>query len=517
MTDSKFVFVVCGGKEHIDTLHFSLEYLKYYSDKEIVILTDSTRNEIPIVHDNVIDVKAPEEYDHHQASIYLKTGVHKFVPAGKAPNCYLDTDVVAVDNECDSVFGNYNSPIAFCSDHCKMPEFSPSAVMDAEPSSRNLFIHKELGKYFKDIEKKKKEINTLNKDFVENRKKWMDNIYKGQLLKVKEYENEFLDISWRFDEKVRLADESRANHKTYLRIKRISDKLFNRIEKIRTFINRSPKIRAPFRLVRFGLKVIRKILLLSADFLLKVNNIEIKPYPHLETYFGEHGFTYSPEGEEWLKNGVSLFQMDRLMLQYLEDNGYSFNEESCLWETKDGKKFADEDFILNLTKKDTGIVWNPNRNAWQDQDGNIFRPSRSDALRGRIKEAFDVNVSHPEWQHWNGGVFLYNEDSTPFLDTWHNWTLEAFDLPAWFTRDQGTLIASVWKHGLENHPVLPLKFNLLADYYHPTMVHKGNLQFDVNEKRKGIKPSLIHIYHHWADKSWDVWQEVTHRYPKMTK
>ena len=30
MTKEAYVFVVCGSKEHIDTLHFSLNYLKSY-------------------------------------------------------------------------------------------------------------------------------------------------------------------------------------------------------------------------------------------------------------------------------------------------------------------------------------------------------------------------------------------------------------------------------------------------------------------------------------------------------
>ena len=41
-----FVFVVCGGAEHIDALHYSLKALKKYSSKRIIILTDSKRNEI---------------------------------------------------------------------------------------------------------------------------------------------------------------------------------------------------------------------------------------------------------------------------------------------------------------------------------------------------------------------------------------------------------------------------------------------------------------------------------------
>ena len=75
MNNRIFVFVVCGKREHIDTLHLSLQYLKKYSKHEIKIITDSSRNEIEILHDQVIDIKTPTQYSHHQASIYLKTGI----------------------------------------------------------------------------------------------------------------------------------------------------------------------------------------------------------------------------------------------------------------------------------------------------------------------------------------------------------------------------------------------------------------------------------------------------------
>ena len=71
MSKDVFVFVVCGTQEHLGTLHFSLQYLSRYSKKEIWVLTDTSRNEIPINHHTVIDVKTPEHFNHHQASIYL--------------------------------------------------------------------------------------------------------------------------------------------------------------------------------------------------------------------------------------------------------------------------------------------------------------------------------------------------------------------------------------------------------------------------------------------------------------
>ena len=127
MTKEVFVFVVCGSKEHIDTLHFSLEYLKKYSKKTIIIITDSNRNEVDVLHDTLVDINTPAHFNHHQASIYLKTGIHQFLPKGHL-YCYLDTDVVALNSECDDIFGQYQFPITFAPDHCKVRSFSSYAV-----------------------------------------------------------------------------------------------------------------------------------------------------------------------------------------------------------------------------------------------------------------------------------------------------------------------------------------------------------------------------------------------------
>ena len=127
MGANKFVFVVCGSREHIDTLHFSIRALKKFSHNEIIVATDSARNEIPISHDTVVDIRTPEHFNHHQASIYIKTGLNKFLEKGNN-YCYLDTDVVALDTKVDDIFEKYVPPVTFCTDHCVLDEFSPSAI-----------------------------------------------------------------------------------------------------------------------------------------------------------------------------------------------------------------------------------------------------------------------------------------------------------------------------------------------------------------------------------------------------
>jgi len=68
MSADKFVFVVCGAREHIDTLHFSIRALKKFSRNDIILVTDSSRNEVPVVHDEIININTPEHFSHHKAS-----------------------------------------------------------------------------------------------------------------------------------------------------------------------------------------------------------------------------------------------------------------------------------------------------------------------------------------------------------------------------------------------------------------------------------------------------------------
>lgn len=124
-----FVFVVCGARKHIETLNFSLKFIRHFSKYPVLVVTDTARNEIPVEHDQIIHIETPVEYDHHQASIYLKTGLHRFLDI-KNSNlyCYLDSDIVSINSEINSIFDHYLPPIIFARDHCTFDEFSPHAM-----------------------------------------------------------------------------------------------------------------------------------------------------------------------------------------------------------------------------------------------------------------------------------------------------------------------------------------------------------------------------------------------------
>lgn len=106
-----------------------------------------------------------------------------------------------------------------------------------------------------------------------------------------------------------------------------------------------------------------------------------------------------------------------------------------------------------------------------------------DHLRQGIREKFGIEVAEPDWQHWNGGVYLFDAESTEFLDTWHDLTRQIFEDPFWKTRDQGTLVATVWKHGLERQSTLDRNFNYIVD----------PMRGLSDKDRNGILPCSYHI------------------------
>ncbi len=129
----RWVFVVCGPEMHIETLGTAVRHLRPLTQLEIWVVTDSSRNVRPIEIggiDHVVDVATPEHYDDHQASIWLKTGVHRHVPPGEW--CYLDSDIIVVRPGAEEVFTQRSGPVAFAADLTieanRVDRFSPWAM-----------------------------------------------------------------------------------------------------------------------------------------------------------------------------------------------------------------------------------------------------------------------------------------------------------------------------------------------------------------------------------------------------
>ena len=81
-----------------------------------------------IRHDQVLDVPTDAGLDDRQASIALKTRLHRVLDDPGVVRCYLDSDMIAVKRTVDSVFDFLTGKVAFANDHSELSEFSRRAV-----------------------------------------------------------------------------------------------------------------------------------------------------------------------------------------------------------------------------------------------------------------------------------------------------------------------------------------------------------------------------------------------------
>lgn len=174
--------------------------------------------------------------------------------------------------------------------------------------------------------------------------------------------------------------------------------------------------------------------------------------------------------------------------------------------------------IIDHVERTTSWRRDHRRQSWITPNGNDIYHLACDHLMAQIATTFGIVVKESNWQHWNGGVFLFDRNSAPFLEQWHENTLRIFNDPLWLTRDQGTLVATIWQLGLQNAPILPQAFNLVADPCNRgLMISKSGLHLTKDGFLSKEKPRLIHALSRvsalsrFLDPTWDVWQWVTAR------
>ncbi len=433
-----FVFVVCGAAEHINTLHFSLKILQRFTNQAIIIVTDSSRNELNIIHDKVIDFPTPSTLSNHQAAIYLKTSLHRILPE-EALYCYLDTDVIAVKPDVDSIFEQYDAPIAFCTDHCKIKAFSPNAIQDT---------------------------------FYDN------------LLSKQTHLSELYFQYWQ-EEAAQIAKAGAH---------------LSKIQELKTLFNQKRPIHAQSLQGKTSPNVL----------LAKMMYWILSGLAWLPNIFKRRNPDNTAQRLERLHR--SVFKTPLNFSLFLQEHGYYFDLAAEKWYDLKGELLYEENLIVKRIQAVSAFRWDMQAQIWRDEAGYDISNIESDKLLHLIKSKFDVTITDENWRHWNGGVFLFDRQSYAFLEQWHEWTLEILEDSQWKTRDQGTLIATAWKFGLQNHSTLPIVYNLIADFYHPDLSYQGNLCFSFASQKPDIYPCLLHLYHHWGDLSWQLWRDVEQLY-----
>lgn len=380
-----FVFVVCGEALHVRELHLALAAVRRNSKADILVVTDSARNEISVEWPDVIDVPAPPHLDHHQASIYLKTRLHRLLPPSRR-YCYLDCDVFATGSDVDEIFSSATTPVAFATDMIRLHEFSLYAMrcdcMEANASERA------------EIE---------------------------GILAV-------------------------AYHSC--------------VSPSRGWVASDYETNASRPLVR-------------------------------------------------LKAFISHLLMPRSPSQITDLNNIVWR--NC-WHEFHSKVLYQPDSVIQFVESSSGWRRVRRRQSWISPTGkDVFHP-HCDHLVEAVRETFGIKITRPRWQHWNGGVFLFDERGHGFLDAWHEKTMRIFCLPGWQTRDQGTLAATAWEFGLQDQTPLPQRFNCILDPHRgDTMVSQKGDALTTDAFLTKVRPALAHVLKRTGDPTWDVWRWVQSR------
>jgi hypothetical protein len=145
-----------------------------------------------------------------------------------------------------------------------------------------------------------------------------------------------------------------------------------------------------------------------------------------------------------------------------------------------------------------------------------------DHLREAILAKFGIEVSDPDWQIWNGGVFVFDSDSTEFLDTWHQYTRSILADGNWRSRDQGTLVAAVWKQGLQNLPLLARTYNFVVDRMHGvedakrpflrTSEYQVDRSYSLDQASNLLHPRFLHFINGGVGtRGWKNWDDAESR------
>lgn len=494
MAQQKYVLVVCGDDWYIEQLNFSIKLLQKFTSKDIIVVTDTARNKVAINHSKVLDIRTDERYDHHEASIYLKTSLHQQLEPGPT-YCYLDTDVVAVREGVDSIFGHRKGVINFAPDVTRLRRFSNYAVncKCLEKNQQKLeylngFIAKwdtNRGIDDKDMYQKYQKVQDIKQEYYETLAK-LRSERVALLLLIKAWEdNHQITDQKLLDDRKRLEkylyepeyQSFTRNPKAFLEKKWVLKKDYGHDERTNIWYD-------------------------------KEGQILIDKENEFDNFFSKRGYEWRPEKEEWAKRGggIIIFTFDNFIS---ERSNFSYNEPEKKWYDESGALIEDENIdFYQYILMNTGFTWDTENETWLDEEGDDILITQCNHLADAILEKFDVVITEPNWQQWNGGVFLFDEASYDFMEAWHQRTLSIFDEPYWKTRDQGTLIATTWAAGLNNMQLLPQEYNLLVDDQIKDYQYKSPFQYSYDDHETIIKPYFIHFFDHFADSNEPAWMDV---------
>ena len=364
-----FVFVVCGAKENIDELNFSLTYIRHFSDYPVFVVTDYKRNSEKIIHDIIINYSTPEKLDHHQASIYLKTRLDKILEPGLL-YCYLDSDIVAVNREINEIFEHKKSTISFTSDIVDMRRFSCYAVkcgcmeknrQRIELLDNSVSSYKKVLREWQKVHKKRIEIKERLKTLIVY---WDDHYkIKDKALLEKKKQLERLIPYW--DENYRIKDEHLLQKKAYL------ESIIGEWDN--TYKERACQINSMITEWEVKYKVTDPVLVRKRKALLKLLSVTKK---QLFAYIKRSiilllNYKWDKNGNIWYdRQANKLYDEWNEFDNYFRRKGYIWNEPSGKWMTPDGEVYFDKCNEFSAFFFNRGFIWNESDEIWCDIEGN---------------------------------------------------------------------------------------------------------------------------------------------------
>jgi len=185
--------------------------------------------------------------------------------------------------------------------------------------------------------------------------------------------------------------------------------------------------------------------------------------------------------------------------------GYTWNDKDQTWLDDQGKIIYSLDTAFNQgIEACSGYRFDETIHAWKAPDGQPVNDVKCSHLQDAISERTGISIPG-EWRHWNGGLFIFDERSAPFLEDWHRLSVDAFRNPYWVTRDQGTLATAVWKQGLQRQSTLPAKFNFIFTPRFRNARYLGKNTFALTSKLQVIKPGFLHLIDGITDSTRYFW------------
>lgn len=400
----RFVFCAVGGEEHLARLRRAVAALRPRTAAEIVLVTDPSRTAGALPPLPRVDLSAPAGLSDRAAVIWLKTRLADLFPAGTS--CYLDTDLEARGPAVDELFAEFRPPASFAADLT-----SPGASL--RTFSRHAVrcaCHREGER----LERFAAEVEDLTR-FHARHAAALARLSDGALYRAPEFRGRRRfgrwGRWWRGEASGRSADGAVAWRQRFAG-------------------GRPVEIRWRFAGEAWELERVG-----SSERWLHPSGAQLAWHLAAGPVDAGDGHWESPSGESFRRLSSPA-------------------GEELLW-------FADG----RPRRRWVPDEQHPHGGRWLDPQGRDL--GECDHLAELLERQLGVAVPRRDWLPWNGGLFLFSGASRELLHGWWRDCERLWRAPEAIERDQGALVATVWRLGLADHPRLPQRFNWIVPPRHP--------------------------------------------------